>query len=416
MTYIEFFDKNAVENVCACLADAPERVILIGDKGKLMKKHAQRYREVFLERDCDIEFICRTVNRHELSNIVTVLTDIIETYGDCAIDLTGGEELYLVAVGMIFERYRDKNIQMHRFNLRNNTVRDCDGDGNTIVDYGMPMLSVRENIRIYGGDVIYDFDVPGTTLSWSPDKYLKKDVNNAWNICKDDVRLWNSQINVLAAAELYAEDMEDPLVTVASVDRVTKYLTSNKKKFMFVNGIFSRLRECGLISEYFCDSSIISITYKNEQVKRFLTKAGLVLELKIYCTAFDLEDEKGYPYYYDVMNGVTIDWDGVIDNDEDYDTQNEIDVILMKGTVPVFISCKNGSVTMEELYKLNSVADRFGGKYAKKVLVASALGEMDPFEGFFRQRAADMGIRIIDDVSLLSDPQLEDVIKSLWQS
>lgn len=50
MTYIEFFDKNSLENVCACLTQNPERVIYIGDNSKLMKKHISNYNRVFSER------------------------------------------------------------------------------------------------------------------------------------------------------------------------------------------------------------------------------------------------------------------------------------------------------------------------------------------------------------------------------
>ena len=39
MTYVEFFDKIASENISACLTCAPDRVIYIGDNSKLMKKH-----------------------------------------------------------------------------------------------------------------------------------------------------------------------------------------------------------------------------------------------------------------------------------------------------------------------------------------------------------------------------------------
>ena len=35
MTYIEFFDKNASENICACLSCAPDRVILLGESTKV---------------------------------------------------------------------------------------------------------------------------------------------------------------------------------------------------------------------------------------------------------------------------------------------------------------------------------------------------------------------------------------------
>lgn len=47
MTYIEFFDINAVENICSCLVSAPERVILIGDNKKILQLHAQRYHSLF---------------------------------------------------------------------------------------------------------------------------------------------------------------------------------------------------------------------------------------------------------------------------------------------------------------------------------------------------------------------------------
>ena len=36
MTYVEFFTKTSIENICACLTDVPDRVILIGDNSKAM--------------------------------------------------------------------------------------------------------------------------------------------------------------------------------------------------------------------------------------------------------------------------------------------------------------------------------------------------------------------------------------------
>ena len=78
----------------------------------------------------------------------------------------------------------------------------------------------------------------------------------------------------------------------------------------------------------------------------------------------------------DCMVGVHLDWDGVIYNHSLKDTLNEIDVLSLRGVIPTFISCKNGKVTAEELYKLNTVAHRFGGQYSKKVLVATAIPAM----------------------------------------
>ena len=44
MTYIEFFDKSSTENIAACLTYSPQRVILIGKKGKLVEKYAEKYK------------------------------------------------------------------------------------------------------------------------------------------------------------------------------------------------------------------------------------------------------------------------------------------------------------------------------------------------------------------------------------
>ena len=81
MTYIEFFDDDAVVNVCACLAHAPKRVVILGDKLKRMQRHAKRYRELFAQRGQQIEFVCRSINRNNLQSIVDALTGILERNG-----------------------------------------------------------------------------------------------------------------------------------------------------------------------------------------------------------------------------------------------------------------------------------------------------------------------------------------------
>lgn len=58
-----------------------------------------------------------------MQTIIDALSMFVEQYDDCVFDLTGGEDLYLVASGIVSERYRDKNIQMHRFNIRNSGSR-----------------------------------------------------------------------------------------------------------------------------------------------------------------------------------------------------------------------------------------------------------------------------------------------------
>lgn len=417
MTYIEFFDKTATENICACLSYAPEQVIFIGSDSKLMRKHIANYQRVFADRNEFFRFEIKTVPRNNLDDAVQLLSEIVESYDDCVFDITGGEEILNLALGIVYARYPEKHIQIHKFNLRNNTIADCDKDGVTIYREP-PMLSVEENIRVYGGDVLYGGISDIKTYRWELSEEFTQDVYRMWEICRENPRFWNVQINMFEAIENMGTQTDDGLTTVAQWPALDQHLAQRNHQYRKNEKIIDDLLRHGLLTWYWDESDDhVTISYKNAQVKKCLTKAGLILEMKVYLTARQLRDEKGRPIYNDSLNGVVIDWDGTGDNETPagrFDTSNEIDVLLMHGTVPVFISCKNGMVNSEELYKLSAVADRFGGPYAKKVLVASALDQLGPAADHLRQRAADMQIRIIEDLSQMDEGKLEKTLKNLW--
>ena len=415
MTYIEFFERDAAENICACITHTPERVILIGDKKRLMESHAERYKSILADQGKSVEFICRSVTRNNLKDIIKALSEIIETYDDCAFDLTGGDELYLVAMGIVFERYKEKNIQMHRFNIRNGTILDCDQDGRTIMEGSLPELTVEENVRIYGGDIVYDRESGEATYIWDMNYEFTEDIDTMWDICKADVKYWNTRLNILEAVEKVGNLYSDERSTAASVRSVTEYLEEAGKKYIDISDFLKRLQQAGLVTEFKCDGDTIAVTYKNEQIKRCLVKQGQALEMKVFKAICDAEEKDGTLTYYDVMNGVHIDWDGDIHDNAQNDTENEVDVMMMRGLVPVFVSCKNGSVSMEELYKLSSVANKFGGKYAKKVLIATALGT-NVYAESFRRRAKDMGIRLVEDIQSMSDEELNKEVRTFWSN
>ncbi len=414
MTYIEFFDKNATENICASLAKVPQRVVLIGDKRSTLEKSAARYSELFLSRGHTVEFVWRTINKNNLQNIVDELTKLTEKYEDCFFDLTGGEDLYLVAVGIIAERYKDRHIRMHRFNIVNGAIADCDQDGATIAESGSVEMSIRENIRVYGGDIVFDDIKKYGTHIWDMNEDFRRDIAAMWDVCRRDVRLWNAQIGVLETV-CEASRSDDPLVAQASVPHIKHLLKSskNKGKWLFVYQLFEELYHRGLLTAYDCNDDEIKVSFKNDQVRRCLTKSGLVLEMLIYMYALESRDASGNIVYNDAMNGVCIDWDGKIHTERNgYDTENEIDIMLMHGMVPVFVSCKNGDVDIDELYKLNSVAQRFGGRYAKKVLVANALESKSTFDEYFRQRADDMNITLVENVHRMDEEKLMAAVRN----
>ena len=412
MTYVEFFDSTEVENVCACLVRPPERVILIGADARKLGPHAERYRQLMADRGHQVEFICRGVNRNKLQDIVDELCRIVETYEDCVFDLTGGEDLYLVAVGIVWDHYRDLNLQMHRINVYTGSISDCDLDGNTIAQGIVPALTVEENIRVYGGVVVRDEDKANRTYDWDMNEAFCDDIDAIWRVCRADTRLWNRQISVLKMMNACADD--DPLTLTATQQRLIPLLQAEKALFIWDDKVLKPLLEKGLLTAYDDSDGVLSVSFKNEQVKRCLTTEGLALEMKMYLTALRCR-ENGERVYDDAMNGVSIDWDGKLHFEgEARDTENEIDVMMMHGLIPVFVSCKNGFMKMEELYKLDAVADRFGNKYAKKVLIATGLEYAGGFGDDVRQRAKDMGIRVVEGVQRMTEEELIRVVKSFW--
>lgn len=411
MTYIEFFDKEVVDNFCACLSRAPEKIIFMGDNKAIISRYLERFRRLLDERGWKVELEIRGVNRNKLSDIIEVLSDIVENEPECVFELTGGTELYLIGLGAVCERYPDKNIQMQRYNVLENKLYDCDDNGKVIADMTTPALSVTENVNLFGGEVAFSDEVENGTYRWRLDDDFIADIKNMWDICLGctSTSLWNAQIQSFGAAVSQSEGAGELSVFVPEAK-----LEKHKNSIFINDHIVSRLEECGMINN-FIHNGYLAFDFKNEQVKRCLTKAGQALEMIVYALASEAADENGEPVYNDVMNGVYMQWNATADEeDRVHVTDNEIDVMMMRGVIPVFVSCKNGFVDIDELYKLNTVAGRFGGRYAKRVLVASALPDTDAGQAI-RQRASEMRIELIEPQNM-TDDELKQRLASCWNT
>ena len=169
------------------------------------------------------------------------------------------------------------------------------------------------------------------------------------------------------------------------------------------------LRDKGVVQKCKVDDYTLEFRHKNAQVRKLLLKGGNVLELYTYMIANEISKEND-GIYNDIDIGVFVDWDGIEHdfNETIKDTRNEIDVMLMRGVRPVFISCKNGELKKEALYELDTVANRFGGEYAKRIIVTTDVGTN--FEGYkyILQRAEDMNIKIISDVNKMGKEEFKE--------
>ena len=247
-----------------------------------------------------------------------------------------------------------------------------------------PELTVRECIVLNGGDIIRD---RASKYDWDFHTGFRKDIEAMWDICKKNPWNWNEQTSSFANFAKYGNVTNDFVVTADMA-----YLNRKKYDAGVNKYIVKDLLNANLISAFYIyDNETISFKVKNEQVFRCLTKAGDLLELYTYIVLREIQEENP-GFIDDVDMGVCVDWDGIREKNSAAETMNEIDVVLMCDEVPVFISCKNGAVKKDALYELNTVAQHFGNKYNKRILVAACGDIFSRDEAYLFRRADDMGI------------------------
>ena len=415
MTLIEFFDKSPLHNVSFTLAYPVNTVYYFGTNNRKMSEETSKYKKLFANhgRNVNIKTVC--VPKYDMDFAVNELCRIIDAEKDVVIDVSGGTDCLLAAAGVAFEKCRTKGASLSHFSFRSGRLAVLGNSGVTSQNAQRIKLTCDEVVELQGGKIVYSDEKKSGTVKWNFNKdSFRDDVEKMWDICKRDNRTWNRSCARLGELENFAHNLDGSKYEVRLDVEVPKAYACTKNKNQLVSELtphLDRLSKAGLIYRYTNDEHTLRFRFKNEQVRQCLLKAGNALELITYLAATEACNEKGIPVYNDTLSGVVLDWDGSVELKND--TENEIDGLFIKGMIPVFVSCKNGGVDENELYKLNSVAEHFGTGYAKKVLVATDLQKNYSSLLFFKKRADEMGIVIIDGVHRMSFGQLCKKLSSL---
>lgn len=382
MTLISFFDEDAIDNVGDLLYFLPERCIFLGPD-TVMTKRRRRSLEHFVDsRGLDTEVICKTVPAGDLENAVDVLRELVMDYPDCILDVSGGTELMITAAGIIVGSYDIPVYQRLSHRDKITWQYGCE------MEPGKASLTIREAVQLHAG-LVFDSD---TFPRWNMTEQLRRDVQILWETARKDAGKWNNTCDALAV--LARENLEeDPLQVVAMSQ------SAQEAAMDIDEGIWYDLLKGGFIVDFDGTWQALSFRFRDMEMKRLLTKAGNLLELYV-CLAADWASDR------DV--GVPLDWDGYLGDPGEIETRNELDVMLTVGLAPVCISCKNGQCTKEDLYELETVARRFGGRYVRKILVASYVNHNEKSRLSIKKRAQDMQITLIDRVDEMSMEKLSE--------
>lgn len=408
MTLIECFDRSPVENLAACLRLRPEKLVFVGN-AQLMRGSVARYRNFLKARGLRTRIEQYSVDAYDVGEITGLLAAIVNREGECVVDITGGEETVLVAVGAMLaqlEPQQRSRVSVQQFDLYSGKAVDCDGDGETEAGCNTT-ISVEELIYLHGGTI-------HPKQEQLPGEYRVGDIEQLWQIVRQEPKKWNDAIGALA--EFEKRSLSDSQVYLL-LDQISGEISNFHEKKARVVELKDTLREAGLVRDYSA-GNVLRYEYVHSLTRYCTRKAGNLLEVKALLEARELL-ENGRPYFSDCLGAVSIDWDGQLHTRSENiaDTRNEVDLILVRGMVPLFVSCKNGKIDDEELYKLHTVAQRFGSKYARKLLLATDLGQQSPAAvRAVEKRAEDMGIAIVTNAADLSRQGWKGVLKKAMEA
>jgi len=383
---IEFLDTEPIENVITAMHFAVDKTIFIGFKEVITEY--QKQTQQFLENYCgvkEVEFV--EVPEADLKEIVIAISNAVKNEkangNTVFFDLTGGEGLILVAFGMLAREY---NLPIHQYDVEQDKLLELNlEDAKSISTYSEIKkkkvdLDLQKYIQMWGA--VMKEKLPNEELGKDDPIFMKK-VDAVWDVLCDYKNVWNTYSTLLGKVfktdSLYADVVVDSN-QIRNLEHFKKYLQA-----LEAVGAIRKYRATKQQASSEAERERISFFYESKEMKQCLLKAGNLLELHTYQVMRKESD--------DCDQSVKIDWDGVDHGSYAGDVYNEIDVLCLKGNVLTFVSCKGGNMrdgqALEPMYELETVATRFGGKYAKKVLAT-----LQPIESVYKERAKEMNIEL----------------------
>lgn len=385
-TVFSLLSSEPIENVITCLNRRIDKVVYFGTAQSISS--AKDSLESFLKKYCRVQSVAfRPIPRHNIDSISNIIAEDVqkEIFAGNSIffDITGEAGPVLIGFGRLA---REFGIPIHLYDVAENKLREYNpGISRSLSGDTQPQqieLDIRRYIELRGGTVDFKFHKSIKDLS---DLEFAADADKIWKIAEKYWDIWT------AFSECLRREFPDcdGLSVIRRTESLTASLARVKSRIRSIHKlseIIDALARDGILTDIKRSENHYGFSFKNQKIKDCLWDGGSILELHTYM----LER----PACDDCFVGVHLDWNrdaGGSGNTPD--VLNEVDVLSLKGYIPTFISCKAGNMSgnnaLYALYELETVASRFGGKYAKKVLVS-----VKKLSAPYLQRAREMGIEV----------------------
>lgn len=212
------------------------------------------------------------------------------------------------------------------------------------------------------------------------------------NYIASNLDLWKKYKIRLSDNSVFIHDESNP----RSI-KIDKELLS-REEVMLLDKILNFLEKNGQIKVKELEQCL-KVTFQNEFIKGFIFKSGTWLEV---LTKNIIEEIKSID---DIKSGLLFLW-----NDKESRVKNELDVVAIKDSVLICVSCKDSKKYDEvALNELNVYSEQLGGENVIKILVAT----QPPIKSSISKRAKEMGINLVvfDGNKKAFKEELEKIIK-----
>lgn len=381
----EFLSDEPIENLITSMRFKIGKAVYFGYHDSIEKLKDSTTN--FLKKYCDGEqAVFHAMSHTDVQSMMKTMRQAIECElglkNKIYFDMTGGEDAILTAFGLLAGEY---DTPMHRFDIPKDKITKLEeGSGRSIINDVPPRdfhLDLDSYVEMYGGRINYNLHKDTKALD---DAEFSEDIERLWSVEKDYTDEWNL-LSIFLRNHMMPENSLKVSCDLKKTEDLLRSTNNRLNSLEQFNKIMDRLGRAGLLKDLKHDDGVYCFSYKSKAVKECLRDGGSTLELYVYKRERETAD--------DCKVGVHLDWDGVLHYTPGIDVLNEIDVMSIKGNIPTFISCKTGKMgpsnTLHALYELETVAGRFGGKYARKVLVTSR-----DLQDVYLKRAEEMGIEV----------------------
>lgn len=349
-------DEHNEGNILATQEFKPKVVYFIKDKSSeekmktLRNYYENNFRNIKLE-----EFIVDEGNKESLEKIIDNVKN-----KKILVNLTGGKRINSL---ILLDICMKNNITALYMDIKKKIMYEFK-DSINLCNKSFEDLEIEDIVKASGGKIVED----------ASELCNKKDLIYFSEQISNNLSLWHEHKQKLYDSNIFEHDSYEQQKIYIHTENLSN------EEIKILNNILVKLKEMKEII-FKEEDKKITVNFYNNYLKAFIFKSGTWLEIETNKLINKIEEVD------ESKNGVMFLWD-----DGNQAVRNEVDVVAVKDSVPIFISCKDSDKYNEmALNELNVYASKFGGKNSYKILVATK----EPVKSPVRVRAKEMGINII---------------------